>query len=71
MESLKFIQTLLSQSIKQIVPGRPALSANNLNIVWPVEIYEIAVNWNMWPLSILITCGDFRTTNATSKVDRV
>ena len=33
MESLKFIQTLLSQSIKQIVPGRPALSANNLNIV--------------------------------------
>ena len=48
MESLKFIQTLLSQSIKQIVPGRPALvlSANNLNIVWPAEIYERAVNWN-------------------------
>ena len=37
----------MSQSIKQIAPGLH--SANNLNIVWPGEIYEIAVNWNMRP----------------------
>ena len=37
----------MSQSIKQIVPGLH--SANNLNIVWPGKIYEIAVNWNMRP----------------------
>ena len=55
----------MSQSIKQIVPGLH--SANNLNIVWPGQIYEIAVNWNMRPHEHF---NNYHTTKATSKVGR-
>ena len=55
----------MSQSIKQIVPGLH--SANNLNIVWPGQIYERAVNWNMRPHEHF---NNSHTTKATSKVGR-